>query len=66
MSCQPLSCSDNDSDFDIDLGLLVGSQLILMNACAEVLETGGLAKVHKLIVNEAVSERVELVDVGRY
>ena len=53
------------SDFDIDLGLLVGSQLILRDVCVEVLETGCLAKAHKLIVNEAVSEWVELVDVGR-
>jgi len=29
------------------------------------METDGLAKAHKLIVNEAVSEQVELVDVGR-
>ena len=30
----------------------------------EVLETGGLAKAEDLIMNESVSERVELVDVG--
>ena len=53
------------SDFDIDLGLLVRSQLTLRNVYVEVLETSCLAKAHKLIVNEAVSERVEPVDVGR-
>ena len=46
------------SDFDIDLGLLVGSQLILRDVGVEVLEKGW--KAHKLIVNKAVSERVEL------
>ena len=31
----------------------------------EVLETGGLAKAEDLIMNESVSERVELVNVSR-